>query len=121
MPFKDSDGHIIGHLAVLDSKPIPNEARYMALFEIFGNRASAEMRRIRAEEELRRREEQLRRLIDSALDAIIDFDDDLRIHLTNPSATQLFNCDNADDRPASMHDWFTDESIEVMREVMAEF
>ena len=52
MSFKDSEGKVIGHLAVLDSKPVPNEARFMALFEIFGNRAAAEMRRIRAEEEL---------------------------------------------------------------------
>ncbi len=118
MSFKDSDGNVIGHLAVLDSKPVPNEARFMALFEIFGNRAAAEMRRIRAEEELQEREERLRRLIDGALDGIIDFDDQLRVHLTNPSARQLFQGEHSSDPPASLRDWFTDESIRLIRDVM---
>ena len=118
MSFKDSEGNIIGHLAVLDSKPVPDEARFMALFEIFGNRAAAEMRRIRAEEELREREERLRRLIDGALDGIIDFDDQLRVHLTNPSARQLFHCDRFGDQPASLREWLTDESIQLIQDVM---
>jgi len=121
MSFKDSEGRIIGHLAVLDSKPVPNEARYMALFEIFGNRAAAEMRRIKAEEELREREERLRRVIEGALDGIIDFDDQLRIHLTNPSAKQLFNGHESRDPPASMRDWFTDESVQLIQGVVQGF
>ncbi len=121
MPFKDLAGNIIGHLAVLDSKPIPDEARYMALFEIFGNRAAAEMRRIRAEEELREREERLRRLIEGALDSIIDFDDQLNIRLANPSAKKVFNGQEAVDPPASMHDWFTDDSIRLIQDVMQGF
>ena len=121
MPFRDSAGNIIGHLAVLDSKPVPDEARYLALFEIFGNRAAAEMRRIRAEEELREREERLRRLIDGALDGIIDFDDRLRVHLANPSARQLFDPENSAELPGSMRDWFTDDSIRVLQQIVAGF
>lgn len=121
MPFKDPAGNIIGHLAVLDSKPVPNEARYMALFEIFGCRAAAEMCRIHAEEELRGREERLRRLIEGALDCIIDFDDQFNIRLANPSARQLFNGQGVDDLPASVHDWFTDDSIQLLRNVIQSF
>jgi len=121
MPFKDSAGNIIGHLAVLDSKPVPDEARYMALFEIFGNRAAAEMRRIRAEQELRGREERLRRLIDGALDGIIDFDDELHIHLINPSARHSFNPYGTGAPPASMGECFTTESVRLIQGFMQSF
>ena len=90
MPFREPGGSIIGHLAVLDSKPVPDEERYLALFEIFGNRAAAEMARLHAEQEVRDREHQLRGLVDGALDAIIEFDDQLGVRLANPSARQLF-------------------------------
>lgn len=118
MPFKDSAGQIIGHLAVLDSKPVPDESRFMALFKIFGNRAAAEMRRIRAEEELRDREQRLRRLIDGALDSIIDFDKQLRIYLANPSAKQLFGGNRSSNQPTSLRDWFTEDSIQLIRDTL---
>ncbi|MGA7980608.1 MAG: sigma 54-interacting transcriptional regulator [Chromatiaceae bacterium] len=121
MPFRDSAGRIIGHLAVLDSKPIPDEARYLALFEIFGNRAAAEMRRIHAEEDLRQREERLRRLIDGALDAILDFDEQLHVQLANPSARQMFTGDRAGPSPEGMRDCFTEESVQLLQQTMQGF
>ena len=121
MPFRDAAGRIIGHLAVLDSKPIPDEARYLALFEIFGNRAAAEMRRIHAEEELKQREERLRRLVDGALDAILDFDEHLHIHLANPSARQMFTGDRAGVAPAEMHGCFTDDSVRLLQQTLQGF
>jgi PAS domain S-box-containing protein len=92
MPFVDSDGRILGHLAVIDRRPMPQEPRALALFQIFAARAAAEMRRIRAEKELREREEKLRRLIDSVMDAVIEFDEDLNITQINPAAEQAFAC-----------------------------
>lgn len=118
MPFKDAAGTIIGHLAVLDSKPVPNEARFLALFKIFGYRAAAEMRRIRAEEALRDREERLRRLIDGALDAVIDFDEELRIQLSNPSARQMFGAVGVSAPPASLGACLTEDSIRLIRDLM---
>jgi len=121
MPFKDTDGNIIGHLAVLDSKPIPNEARFMALFEIFGARAAAEMRRIRAENELRVREERLRRLIDGAMDGIVDFDEALHIHLFNHSAAQMFGVTEKDACTSSLSAWFTPASIDLILNRVQQF
>jgi PAS domain S-box-containing protein len=121
MPFRDASGKIIGHLAVLDSKPVLDTPRYLALFEIFGNRAAAEMRRIRAEDLLREREERLRRLIDGALDGIVDFDAQLRVHLANPSARELFEGDRSGTVPTTLGDWLTEESIQIVRERMARF
>ena len=44
------------------------------MFEIFAGRAAAELRRLRAEREVREREAQLAGLVDSAMDAIVQLD-----------------------------------------------
>lgn len=121
MPFKDAQDNIIGHLAVLDSKPIPNEARFMALFEIFGARAAAEMRRIKAENEVRDREERLRRLIDGAMDGIIDFDNTLNIHLANHSSLKMFNATAEDMQRTTLDCWLTPTSIELIKKLIQNF
>ncbi|HXV78921.1 MAG TPA: sigma 54-interacting transcriptional regulator [Candidatus Binatia bacterium] len=92
MPLKDVDGRILGHLAVIDRRPIPEEPRVLALFSIFAARATAEMRRLRAEKQVLEREEKLRRLFDSAMDAVIEFDEKLRVTRMNPAAEQAFHC-----------------------------
>jgi PAS domain-containing protein len=59
---------------VLDTKPMPADPKAISLFEIFAARAAAEQRRLKAELELRAREEQLTRLLESAMDAILVLD-----------------------------------------------
>jgi PAS domain S-box-containing protein len=86
VPLLDVDGQILGHLAVLDTRPMPKEPRLLALFQIFAARAAAELQRLRAEQQLREREEKLRRLFDSVMDAIIEFGPDLNITRLNPAA-----------------------------------
>lgn len=92
MPLKDVDGRILGHLAVIDHRPMPEESRVLALFKIFAARATAEMRRLRAEKQVIEREEKLRRLFDSAMDAVIEFDARLHVTRMNPAAEQAFEC-----------------------------
>jgi PAS domain S-box-containing protein len=93
MPLKDIDGRVLGHLAVIDRRPIPEEPRVLALFNIFAARATAEMRRLRAEKQVREREEKLRGLFDSAMDAVIEFDQNLKVTRMNPAAEQTFHCE----------------------------
>ena len=54
LPMCAASGDIIGHLAVLDVKPMPNASRAMSLLSIFAARAGAELQRLNAERELRR-------------------------------------------------------------------
>lgn len=61
MPLLDLDGTILGHLAVLDSRPMPDEARNVDLFRIFADRAASELRRLSAENRLRERTEELQK------------------------------------------------------------
>jgi PAS domain S-box-containing protein len=93
MPLKDTDGRVLGHLAVIDRRPIPEEPRVLALFNIFAARATAEMQRLRAEKQVREREEKLRGLFDSAMDAVIEFDENLKVTRMNPAAEQAFHCE----------------------------
>jgi PAS domain S-box-containing protein len=92
VPLLDVDGKILGHLAVLDSQPMPEAPRDIALFKIFAARAAAELQRLRAEKDVRQREEKLQRLLNSAMDAIIEIDANLWITKVNPAADKIFRC-----------------------------
>lgn len=89
VPLFDEGGEIMGHLAVLDTKPLPAEPRLVSLFEIFAARAAAEHRRLRSERLVRAREEQLTALLQSAMDAIVVLDDALAIMRINPAAERM--------------------------------
>ena len=93
VPLTDVEGTMLGHLAVLDDKPMPEEPRGQAILQIFAARAAAELQRIRAESELLRREQKLARLIDSAMDAIIELDHNLKVTRMNPAAEKVLACD----------------------------
>ena len=86
MPLLDLDGKVLGHLAVLDLRPMPKEPRAEALFQIFAARAAAELRRLRVEAAVREREEKLGRLVNSAMDAIIELDRNLNVTRVNAAA-----------------------------------
>lgn len=92
VPLLDVDGKILGHMAVIDRRPMPEEPRLYAIFKIFAARAAAELQRQRAETEVREREEKVGRLLSSAMDAIIELDDQLRITRVNPATEKVFQC-----------------------------
>jgi formate hydrogenlyase transcriptional activator len=92
VPLFDADGAVLGHLAVLDTKPLPAQPRLMSLFEIFASRAAAEHRRLKIEQQVRAREEQLAALLEGAMDAIIVLDAASAIVRVNPAAERLFGC-----------------------------
>jgi len=48
----DREGRVIGHIAILDDKPMDRDPRAVDLVKIFAARAAAELKRQRAEEEL---------------------------------------------------------------------
>ena len=86
LPLTDATGKILGHLAVMDLHPMPADPRVEAIFRIFASRAAAELQRLQAESATREREQKLRRLVDSAMDAIIELDERLRVTRINPAA-----------------------------------
>src|SRR5262245_10708169 len=53
VPLCDSKGEHLGHLAVFDEGPMPEEPRKLFTMRIFAARAAAELERLRYEERLR--------------------------------------------------------------------
>jgi len=90
VPMFDDRHRLLGHVAVVDTRPMPDENRLVPLFQIFASRAAAELLRLRLESDVREREAKLSRLIDSAMDAIVEMDRDLAVTMMNPAAEKLF-------------------------------
>jgi PAS domain S-box-containing protein len=92
VPLLDTQGEVMGHLSVLDTKLMLAEPRLISLFEIFAARAAAEMRRLREEAKVRAREEELTALLASAMDAVVVLDGAGVVTRVNPAAERLFGC-----------------------------
>jgi len=118
VPLLDVDGAILGHLAILDKHPLPAEARVLALFRIFAARAGAELRRLRAEHQITESEERLRRLFDSAMDAIVEVDSALNITRMNPAAGQTFNCTNQEMSGRNLCQFLPGKGMKQISELM---
>jgi PAS domain S-box-containing protein len=120
MPLLDNDQNILGHLAVVDRRPMPPEPRVVALFRIFAARAAAELRRMRIQAQVLEREEKLRALFDSAMDAIVEFDADLNLTRMNPSAEEVFRCRAGDAVGQSIGRFFVDLSCQRLKRLADE-
>ena len=53
VPMFNASGAVIGHIAILDDKPMANDAQRVSVLRIFAARGGAELERLRAEESLR--------------------------------------------------------------------
>ncbi|HEY9738138.1 MAG TPA: GAF domain-containing protein, partial [Trichocoleus sp.] len=62
-PLLNAAGRIIGHLVVLDDRPMADDSGREFILRIFAARAGAELKRLQAEQELRQSEERFRTLI----------------------------------------------------------
>jgi len=113
VPLQNEDGTVLGHLAILDSKPLPPDPRLQSFFNIFAVRAAAEHRRLRAEAEVRERTEKLDRLIGSAMDAILELDSDFNITLVNNAASVTFNSAKEVLLGQNFRDFLVPASIEI--------
>jgi PAS domain S-box-containing protein len=91
VPLLDLDGAILGHLAVMDRQPLAARPETITVFEIFAGRAAAELRRLRAERQVREREAELGGLVESAMDAIVQLDRTLRVVHVNAAAERTFD------------------------------
>jgi PAS domain S-box-containing protein len=120
VPLLDIDAKILGHLAVQDIRPMAEEPEKLALIKIFGARAAAELQRLRAESEVREREEKLTRLVDSAMDAIIELDCNLKVTRVNPAAAKVFRCVDGRFIGREFTHFLTDEGLEKLTSLIKE-
>ncbi len=110
VPLQNAAGDILGHLAVLDTKPLPLSSRVEAVFRIFAARAAAELQRLRAESRTREREEKLSTLMNSAMDAIIELDRDLMVTEINRSGATVLGGPPGDIVGRDFRDFLTGDS-----------
>ncbi|MEZ4249484.1 MAG: sigma 54-interacting transcriptional regulator [Polyangiales bacterium] len=115
MALCDLDGTVLGHLAVLDDQPMPADPRLEALFRVFSARAAAERRRLRAEEQVRLREAKLARVLDGAMDAIVDLDAELRIAHANAAAGTVFGVEEGQLEGTSFAQFLDADSMQKVR------
>jgi PAS domain S-box-containing protein len=66
IPLRSRADEVIGHLAVLDDKPLTVTPSDMAILKLFAVRGTAELKRKQAEDELRASEQRFRALFESA-------------------------------------------------------
>lgn len=74
VPLLDTEGSVLGHLAVMDKEPMPEQPIDMAVFSIFASRAAAELQRIRIEKE----QLQLKALLQKANEALTESEERFR-------------------------------------------
>jgi PAS domain S-box-containing protein len=89
VPLRDREGTILGHLAVFDDRPMPEEPCKLLTFRIFGARAAAELVRLRLERQLRESEERLRDLYEEAPIAYVKEDLQSRFISANRAAQRI--------------------------------
>ena len=89
VPLCDPAGKVLGHLAVFDERPMPQEPRKLLIFRIFAARAAAELARLHLEWELRESEERLRDLYEEAPIAYVKEDLQSRFISANRAALRI--------------------------------
>jgi PAS domain S-box-containing protein len=118
VPFRDTDGKVLGHLAIMDRKPMPHKETTLAIMRIFAARASAELRRIQAENRVREREQRLSQLLDTAPDAIVELDFQLAIRLINAEAASALKITADQARGCSLTDFLSEPSAALLSDLV---
>src|SRR5713226_4684834 len=89
VPLRDPEGKVLGHFAVFDDRPMPEEPRKLLTFQIFASRAAAELVHLRLERQLRDSEERLRDLYEEAPIAYVKEDLESRFISANRAALRI--------------------------------
>ncbi len=88
-PLLDDNRRVLGNLAVLDRRPMPREHNVLAIFQVFANRASAELQRVRAERALAKSEQKYRRIVETTDQGFLLLDQRFRIADVNEAFCRM--------------------------------
>ncbi len=120
VPLKDLDGRALGYIAVLDTKPIPEDPKLIGIFNIFAARAAAELQRLRAESQVREREQKLSQLVGSTMDSIIELNGKAEVKMVNPYGEELFGLSEIKMQDRDFSEFLTKESRIKLNELLKE-
>ena len=119
VPLVNANNQILGHLVVFDTKPMPEEPKFLSIFHIFASRAAAELERKRIEQALQESEQRLTNILASAMDAIIALDDNFSITLFNKAAEKTFCVSAKDIIGQSFQQFLTPKLTTVLNEYIS--
>jgi PAS domain S-box-containing protein len=91
LALRDENGAVLGHLALLDNKPMAELPEAFAVFKIFAVRAAAELRRMHYEKMLVENEAKLNRLFNGTQESLIEINDSYQITQANKAASINFS------------------------------
>ncbi|GJM14972.1 MAG: hypothetical protein DHS20C13_02990 [Thermodesulfobacteriota bacterium] len=120
VPLKDLDGRALGYIAVLDTKAIPEDPKLIGVFNIFAARAAAELQRLRAESQVREREQKLSQLVGSTMDAIIELNVRAQVKMVNPAGEELFGLSKTEIQDQDFYEFLGKESQIKIAELLKE-
>lgn len=89
IPFFDQAGEIMGHLFVMDDKPLADYERARSLMGLFAARTAMELQRHRTINRLQRSEASMRSILESLNDGVIMTDMEDVITYVNPRMARL--------------------------------
>ncbi|MCI0638439.1 MAG: sigma 54-interacting transcriptional regulator [Gemmataceae bacterium] len=89
VPLIAPDGRHLGHLCIFDPRPMPEEPRNLLIFRIFAARATAELARLRLEQEHAASEQRFRDLYEEAPIAYVKEDLESRFISANRAAMRI--------------------------------
>jgi PAS domain S-box-containing protein len=116
IPVTAADGQVLGHLAVMDAKPMLIQELDVSVFRIFGARAGAEIERMQMEAKLKENEERLRDLFDEAPIAYVHEGLDTRFIRANRAAMKALGI-TPDEVPGAYGKSFIPDTPEAQRRV----
>ena len=93
VPFFDSQGKPLGHVAIMDVKPLEDEQRLSAIMQIFADRVGAEYERRMAHRALEESEQRFKGLFETSPDAAVIANEDGTIQYVNSKFEEQFGYD----------------------------
>jgi PAS domain S-box-containing protein len=96
VPLCDAAGQHLGHLAVFDEHPLPEEPRRLFIFRIFAARAAAELERLRMEQRMQESERLYRDLYEEAPIGYLSTGVDLSLRHVNRRVTEWLGAASAE-------------------------
>ena len=112
--LRGNDGAVLGHLSLLDNKPMQEVPEALAIFRIFASRASAELMRLRSEKLLAEKEAKLNRLFNGTCEAIVEFNEALEVTQVNQQALNAFKYDKGRFIGRPIAELFDPESLQKL-------
>ena len=95
----------------------PKRPRDLEIFNLFADRATAELQRLKSDAELKDREENIEKLLDSTLEAIIELDREMNVNLVNASAETMFLCPSNHFIGKNFSEFLSRESINMLSDL----